>query len=56
MDTAGEVVPELKPKPKLKPALKPKVAANPGPTGLHRQEFRMVYHRKEGLTLEPVEH
>ena len=28
---------------------------NPGPKGQHRQEFRMVYHRKKGFTSEPVE-
>ena len=42
-------VPEPKPKPKPKPAPKP------GPKGQHRQEFRMVYHRKKGFTSQPVE-
>ena len=28
---------------------KPKAAANPGPKGQHRQEFRMVYHKKKGF-------
>ena len=41
-------VPEPKPKPKPKPAPKPKAALKPGPKGQHRQEFRMVYHRKKG--------
>ena len=49
-------VPEPKPKPKPKPALKPKAAPKPGPKGQHREEFRMVYHRKKGFTSEPVEH
>ena len=44
-------VPEPKPKPK--PAPKPKAAANPGPKGQPRQEFRMVCH--SGVTSEPVE-
>ena len=47
---------EPKPKPKPKPALKPKAAPKPGPKGQHRQEFRMVYHRKKGFTSEPLEH
>jgi len=49
-------VPEPKPKPKPKPAPKPTAAPKPGPKGQHRQEFRMVYHRKKGFTSEPVEH
>ena len=28
---------------------KPEAAANPGPKGQHRQEFRMVYHKKKGF-------
>ena len=49
-------VPEPKPKPKPKPAPKPNAAPKPGPKGQHRQEFRMVYHRKKGFTSKPVEH
>ena len=49
-------IPEPKPKPKPKPAPKPKAAPKPGPKGQHRQEFRMVYHKKKGFTSEPVEH
>ena len=49
-------VPEPKPKPKPKPPPKPNAAPKPGPKGQHRQEFRMVYHRKKGFTFEPVEH
>ena len=48
-------VPEPKPKPKPKLAPKPTAAPKPGPKGQHRQEFRMVYHRKKGFTFEPVE-
>ena len=48
-------VPEPKPKPKPKPAPKATVAPKPGPKGQHRQEFRMVYHRKKGFTSQPVE-
>ena len=48
-------VPEPKPKPKPKPAPKATAAPKPGPKGQHRQEFRMVYHRKEGFTSQPVE-
>ena len=49
-------VPESKPKPKPKPAPKPNAAPKPVPKGQHRQEFRMVYHRKKGFTSKPVEH
>ena len=38
------------------PAPKPNAAPKPGPKGQHRQEFRMVYHRKNGFTSELVEH
>ena len=48
-------VPEPKPKPKPKPAPKATAAPKPGPKGQHRQEFRMVYHRKKGFTSQPVE-
>ena len=48
-------VPDPKPKPKPKPAPKASVAPKPGPKGQHRQEFRMVYHRKKGFTSQPVE-
>ena len=48
-------VPEPKPKPKPKPAPKATAAPKPGPKGQHRQEFRMVYHRKKGITSQPVE-
>ena len=48
-------IPEPKPKPKPKPAPKPTAAPKPGPKGQHRQEFRMVYHRKKALTSQPVE-
>ena len=48
-------VPEPKPKPKLKPAPKATAAPKPGPKGQHRQEFRMVYHRKKGFRPQPVE-
>ena len=37
------------------PAPKATVAPKPGPKGQHRQEFRMVYHRKKGFTSQPVE-
>ena len=30
-------------------------APTPGPKGQHRQEFRMVYHRKKGFTSQPIE-
>ena len=48
-------VPEPKPKPKPKPAPKATAAPKPCPKGQHRQEFRMVYHRKKGFTSQPVE-
>ena len=48
-------VPEPKPKPKPKPAPKATAAPKPGPKGQHRQEFRMVYHRKKGFTSQPVQ-
>ena len=48
-------VPEPKPKPKPKPAPKATAALKPGPKGQHRQEFRMVYHRKKGFTSQPAE-
>ena len=48
-------VPEPKPKPKPKPAPKANAAPKPGPNGQHRQECRMVYHRKKGFTSQPVE-
>ena len=49
-------VPEPKPKPKPKPAPTATAAPKPGPKGQHRQEFRMVYHRKKGFMSQPVEH
>ena len=49
-------VPEPKPKPKPNAAPRPKAAAKPGPKGQHKQESRIVYHRKKGFTWEPVEH
>ena len=39
----------------LPPAPKATAAPKPGPKGQHRQEFRMVYHRKKGFTSQPVE-
>ena len=40
----------------LERKLRHMAAANPSPKGQHRQEFRMVHHRKKGFTMEPVEH
>ena len=45
-------VPDIKPKPETNP----KAAPKPGPKGQHKQEFRMLYHRKEGFMSEPFEH
>ena len=48
-------VPEPKPKPKPKPAPKATATPKPGPKGQHRQEYRMVHHRKKGFAPQPVE-
>ena len=48
-------VPEPKPKPKPKPASKATATPKPGPKGQHRQEYRMVHHRKKGFAPQPVE-